>query len=496
MTFLKKNYAIIFGALFIFVLFFYMTKSISLYGDDWCYYTNTTANPFQAAVDYYFLWSGRFFSELWTYICVRYKQVYEWLNPIMFTTIFLLTIYISKSKKKLVSTFALIALILTVKDEIRTQTYSWITGSVYTVALFFLIILVAVYYYIIRENKKSWILNSLTIICNVYICLAIENAAVIVLALNLIVLIYCYFKDKHKMQLFISLFVISIISFFIMRSSPGSTFRLARDHQDWINMNLFEQMIFNLPNFLSMTFIDPRVAIITFIIVCIVLLFQKEKSKKVLLAVSFIVSLYFVIIVGNFAAERFSISILKIIFDFRNSQFSLIWITLYFIVLITTFFIIFYRTLDRKNFEDSSLFLLLAGIGNASMLLSPVYGHRSTLYMLFFMFIIILKLLNEIEMNRVIICGLCFMACGVIIYKVNQYQFKYNLAVAVEKEREIEIDYYRDNPEILDIYITAMPEYIVHSANIYPDDEVHASAFKAYYGLNPEATIYMAYKYR
>lgn len=37
----------------------------------------------------------------------------------------------------------------------------------------------------------------------------------------------------------------------------------------------------------------------------------------------------------------------------------------------------------------------------------------------------------------------------------------------------IEVQYYRDNPEITDIWITAMPENLVHSANIYSDDEVH-----------------------
>ena len=54
-----KSWCWLLGALFIFVLFYYMTVRTPLAGDDWGYAVNgMSGNPFVKAWEFYFSWSG------------------------------------------------------------------------------------------------------------------------------------------------------------------------------------------------------------------------------------------------------------------------------------------------------------------------------------------------------------------------------------------------------------------------------------------------------
>lgn len=118
MQFLKRNHSYLISLVFIFMLFQWITSSVGLYGDDWCYFTNTNATPIQAAIDYYAFWSGRFFSEVWTYFAVHNKNIYNVVNPILFVLIFLGILYFVKPTNKLLSVLTLVMLMLSVYYEI------------------------------------------------------------------------------------------------------------------------------------------------------------------------------------------------------------------------------------------------------------------------------------------------------------------------------------------------------------------------------------------
>ena len=78
-----KSWCWLLGALFIFVLFYYMTVRTPLAGDDWGYAVNgMSGNPFVKAWEFYFTWSGRYFAELWGFIVAPRKvtQVDERLS--------------------------------------------------------------------------------------------------------------------------------------------------------------------------------------------------------------------------------------------------------------------------------------------------------------------------------------------------------------------------------------------------------------------------------
>ena len=115
-------------SIFIFMLFFYITKLTPLAGDDWGYAVlGRSNNPFVHAFKFYFSWSGRYFSELWGFIVAPRKWLWNILNPIMFTTIYVSIIkLINPKENKILVMFVILALMLSVQNTLRIETYTWI----------------------------------------------------------------------------------------------------------------------------------------------------------------------------------------------------------------------------------------------------------------------------------------------------------------------------------------------------------------------------------
>ena len=86
-----KSWCWLVGALFIFILFYYITVRTPLAGDDWGYAVNgMSGNPFVKAWEFYFTWSGRYFAELWGFIVAPHKGLWNLLNPALFAGIYVL----------------------------------------------------------------------------------------------------------------------------------------------------------------------------------------------------------------------------------------------------------------------------------------------------------------------------------------------------------------------------------------------------------------------
>ena len=105
-----KSWCWLLGALFIFVLFYYMTVRTPLAGDDWGYAVNgMSGNPFVKAWEFYFTWSGRYFAELWGFIVAPRKGLWNFLNPALFAGIYVLLYQIVNPKRNPLSVAVLIA---------------------------------------------------------------------------------------------------------------------------------------------------------------------------------------------------------------------------------------------------------------------------------------------------------------------------------------------------------------------------------------------------
>lgn len=135
--FKKKNFYLL-AALFVLALFAYITYKTPLAGDDWGYYINGYKdNPITMALNFYYSWSGRFFSELWGMIMPRNKWLWNIINPLLFFGIFISIYKLGYIKNKYITVpLFMLAFMLSVKDNLRMETYTWIMGTTYVVPLF------------------------------------------------------------------------------------------------------------------------------------------------------------------------------------------------------------------------------------------------------------------------------------------------------------------------------------------------------------------------
>lgn len=199
----KNELILVLISAFIFILFFYITKLTPLAGDDWGYAVlGKENNPLVHAFKFYFSWSGRFFSELWGFVVAPRKWLWNILNPTMFTIIYISIIkLIDPKKNKLLVMVMILALMLSVSNTLRIETYTWIMGSTYVVPLMMMLI----YLNIIKPlvfNGKFFSLQKLiiSIFLNIYITLCMENIAAILVLFNILLLIYAYFNKKEYLK--------------------------------------------------------------------------------------------------------------------------------------------------------------------------------------------------------------------------------------------------------------------------------------------------------
>jgi len=132
--------------------------------------------------------------------------------------------------------------------------------------------------------------------------------------------------------------------------------------------------------------------------------------------------------------------------------------------------------------------VLLAGISNGVMMLSPIFGYRSSLYTVYYLIVtcaIIYSSLDQKVFSKLLILPLlvlCFSTSKQLLYK-------YNLVQSVHNIRLSQIQYYLDNPDIKDIWLIRYPIFTIHGGDIEADDTYHMEVFKEFYGLADDTTL-------
>ena len=102
-----------------------------LAGDDWGYALNgMKGTPFSTAVEFYFSWSGRFFSELWGFLVAPNKWLWNIVNALVITSsIYLGDCFIGKNNKKFI--FPLVVLIILGMNMYTfSQGVTWLAGNI------------------------------------------------------------------------------------------------------------------------------------------------------------------------------------------------------------------------------------------------------------------------------------------------------------------------------------------------------------------------------
>lgn len=479
-----KKYFYILVAGFIGALFFYITYKTPLAGDDWGYALNgMSGNPFAMAISFYQSWSGRFLSELWGFIVAPNRWIWNIINPLMFVTIFLCIYRIVKVKKyHIIVPLLILAIILSVDDNLRMETYTWLMGTTYIIplalALIYFVLMDHLFFGEFRSHKKDKILILLSNALLFYIGLTMENIAAMMLVGVVLMIIYAYFNRRELLPYLVINLSFSLLGFMIMRMSPGSQARLLRDNVEWAKLNVFEKVASGYPSFLEFTFIKNNYLILFLSMSMLLLTFySKEKLNKWFKIGSTIIQ-----IIGIFAVFSFVLPLEANPMLDSKSIFSTVFWPIY---TIDGLALLFFGLSGRR--QAKALFMyMMAGGSNMVMLYSPVFGSRSSIYTVIFMITVIVIVIDGLDINKYILLLVFLVSLGVNVDRVNEYLYKYKLVGLITNERNAQMDYYRDHPEVEEAWIKRYPIYTIHSADVEPGDDYHFETFKDYYQL-PQA---------
>lgn len=463
-----------------------MTRVTPLAGDDWGYAINgMKENPFIQAINFYYSWSGRFFSELWGFVVAPRKWLWNILNPLLFTSIYVCTYKLGGKKfKTLLSVLLVLCAMLSVNAALRMQTYTWIMGTTYVVPLCLSLTYFCIYDYCFENTlieTRHIVQICLSNILLFIIGLMMENIAATMIVAIVIMIIYAWFNRRPLVKyLFINL-IVSILAFTIMRLSPGSAYRLARDNADWAALNLFEKMAFGYPSFIEQSFLNNRYIICLFSMVLITnIFFSKENKSKLIKIISI-----FILMLGPITVfSKVLLGQLTFLYT-PSSLYSMIFWPIY----IINAFIVLFIFVTKGYFQHKAIFFLMMGGTSALvMLFSPFYGERSSLYLVYYLIVVAVLLLNDINTNLKSVHVVLFIILSFItIYRSLDLMKRYGLVKKMNPIREAEIQYYIDHPDDEEAWFKRYPIDTIHSIDIEQDDTYHMETFKIYFCLPQDA---------
>ena len=482
---INYNYLI---CIFIFALFFMMSYYTPLAGDDWGYAINgMKQNPLLTTYEFYMSWSGRVFSELYGFLVAPNKWFWNIFNSLLFAGIFYFIIKIVKTKKIVVG-LTVLFLMLFVKDSVRMETYTWIMGTTYIIPLFLFLLYTYIMKKLIIDNHSSkylWILSG--IIC-FYIPLCMENIAVVLIIANLMLLGYCYFENKSLIKKILACLTVSVISFAILRLSPGASIRLLGEHAAWTDLTLFEQIAINWPNFIKFTFLENKYLIMMLSLIFSINIFQNRKKIKLYPILLLINLLVFIQSISANIFSKVNLSFLTIFFDMTNPYCIAFTSILFTLFMISIFYVVF-NIYDKKKMLLCYFVIICAGAANGSMLLSPIYSSRSSIFTIYLIILLCAILIDSLKINKVVhIIFIIILILGCFM-KSKEYHYKYTLVKEIDNERMGIVQYYIDNPQDDDAWIPRMPIMTIHSADVEQWDTYHMDTFKAYYGIPTDTKL-------
>ncbi len=481
------------GALFVFVVMYRFSSWVPLAGDDWGYALPSSMSAFERAWDFYFTWSGRFFSELYGFSVAPNKELWNVLNASLFTLLYVCVVQLVAKKHQVLIGLVFATMIVNVDRQLRIETHTWVMGTTYVIPL----VLMVLYFcfiqsYVLYKKKIGKMVVAFCLFLNFYIGLTMENAAGILVLGNVLMMIYMYIKHKQLKTYMLPLTITSMISLAAIRLSPGAMFRMSRDSADFSSLPIWEQIGLNWKNFIEMTFVNNQTMFALLCIAVGILVAQKFWSTKN----KWMICLLVLQIVGLFVSlsptlyNETGFSALLVLFDIDYTASALWFTSIFYVVytgaLIASIFFIF----DDQDEKAKALFLvMLGGSANLIMLISPIFGSRSSIYTVYFLYIFTCFVISKIKINRYVLVATWCVVAIFLLYRSRALYYKYQLVDLQVQDRMSVIEYYRANPQEDEIWIERMPPLLVHSADIEAGDEYHFEVFKAYYGLNPDADV-------
>lgn len=460
-----KRKQIIFVVLFaLFLIGFYTISRWSpAAGDDWVYASaGRWNNPFVLTWRMYQIWSGRLLSELWGFTVVVHKSVWNVVNAGLFTAILFLLLRLGVGRREqwtVTDFFLAAALMLSVPDRLRMQTYTWMMGTTYVVPLFLFLLLLYGMRRFQKTQARKWIpcLSLLTFCIPLYM----ENAAALAVGAHLLWLLQDWCTGKKNIRVHLLFLGCAILGSLVILLSPGAHMR-AMDHAAFMSLSIVQKIAQNGPLFLARTFTDNYV-----LMPCILLLF------------------------GAVLGATFSTSILQRIGVFA---FFLLAAVLQNGVLDLLAVLIGTIGIALKERRLTLPFIVLCALGaNLVMLMSPIFDSRSAIYTVYLWIIAALMLYHRLSFGKWAQAAVLAAAVGFSGVWAARYFQIYHTVRQIALKRDSEIAYYKANPEEKEAWFIGYPDDLIHSPDVLPDDQRHADAFRWYYGLADDVDLHFYY---
>jgi len=497
---IKANkYAFAIVTLFVLLLFFICWCS-PLNGDDWGNYIVAQggfANMVEATRQMYISWEGRIVSRILIYLLTYHNLAWIIVNTLFFVSLYMIIIKlvgVEKEKKNLLLSLVFISF-FAVENTVFTQTYIWRAGGC---TYFFPMVLLISWFlfnnYIWEKEKK---LKAISIIfagaLNFIASLFVENIAVMFVIANFIYFVYYYLRYKKNNMLFLVCFFCSLIGFLIMYMSPGTVARMLVENPEFNNLNVFNKIIHNIPNFVSYTFINNSFLILLGTI-CMTYMFLKEKLNKcfkiifilyINILTIFTVIAYLVDRINSLSSNRFEMISQYTNYFYDPVKFPLL--ILAWTVYGTLFLYLCARYFKNNNLRDKQLFLIaMAFLSNAVMLISPIWGARTSVATVFILYIVLFSIINTIKISDKIYRNIQYLNTTIIITITIIFSILYNniRMQQISREQYIRMQLHQ-KANIIEII--RFPDYALWNSN--PINDFHINTFKIYYNIPLETEI-------
>lgn len=498
-AFINKNKKEIIVSSIIFLFFLVLLNLIPLTGDDWDNYPESIRgfrHWLGQAAGKYLEWEGRLASRLLINALTASKWLWNIFNAASFALLYFFTMKFIGARKRSYASLIFILGILLFSNGTVIQTYFWVTGNL---TYFTPMVLIVIYFYLIKlymeEKLKSKILYFIWICFNIGIPMFIETAGAVMIFSNLILLIYTRIMKKRWDKLFIISFITSVASFLSMALSPGNRFRIANDTPEFYQLSLIEQMLANIPSYIKYTIARQNIFLILLPIVFVYLVWNNIKNNIVrYLSIVFNIIPYICLLLNIANSSLYGdISLLSFMKNLNYLYDMNIGMIIYWIIYLIALFILLIMHY-RKN--HNIIFIFVMGlIANASMLISPIWEGRTTLFTVTMILIVITAVFSEfdgkIKYDK-LFKGFCLLS---IVMISSIYLILYNSVHKQNIVREAAIkEQLHNNSE--SITIEGMPIYVLPFIN--PPAAYHITAFKDYYGIPRERELIIIpikYKY-
>jgi len=481
----------IFAGLAIFTLFYLISHATPYAGDDWAFFNNTmNRGIFDSALGMFMGWEGRLLTLFGVHSIILHKSLWNVFNALMYVVLYVFSVKIVKPKFKMLHFILFITLLVTIKDNVRMEVFTWITGSVYY-ALPMVISVVYAWILLQTHQKKVTVLwGVLGAMCALYLPLGMENIAIATLLTTGIIGCIEYVKQRNVEKFVIVYLAFFAVGFFIWSLSPGSDIRLAR-MPDWQSLSAVEKVVKQLPGVLFLTFYQNKYVMLALSLALTVLVHQRiNKPFKFGIMLIFLLALP-ILFSQSFAGFLPSSPWLDLLVD-GYSVVNVIFWTVFAFTLVGV--VIYFDYCDGSVYR--TVYLLIAAFSSAALLMSPVLGYRLMIFTLVFLIILVLMLMQDIEFIKPLKLLLIGLLTMVTLNGLNSWYIKYSLVQQITRERlSIIQDYYQFFDLYKDgIWLPRYPIYSIHAGDIEPDDAYHMQAFKEFYNLPQSETIIFYWK--